>query len=163
MNENKFLAAMQEWSGVFARRTIHDFMGFTHENNISWPQVNVLMRLYYRGPTSILAVRQELYGSRSAASQLIDKLVQLGLVERNEDSSDRRVKNIHLTDAGRRLVEQGIAARRRWLAELAQAFDLQEQEQYAAMLARLSHEAQALETREEAARSTHGAQKEDSA
>ncbi len=145
MKQNNFTQAMQEWSGVFARRTIHDFMGFTHEYGISMPQINVLMRLYYRGPTSILAVRQELYGSRAAATQLVDKLVQMGLVERSEAPEDRRVKLIRLTEKGREMVEQGIAARRHWMTDLADRLSSEDQQQYAEMLARLSQIASELE------------------
>jgi DNA-binding MarR family transcriptional regulator len=78
---------------------------------------------------------------------MIDKLVQMGLVERSEDAQDRRVKRICLTEAGRTLVEQGIAARRLWLVDLAEAFDPVEQAQYAEMLNRLSSAAQILESR----------------
>jgi DNA-binding MarR family transcriptional regulator len=111
-------------------------------------QISVLMRLYYRGPASILSVRQELYGSRAAASQLVDKLVLMGLVERSEDAEDRRVKNICLTMDGRHMVEQGITARRRWLADLAQEITPQEQEQFAGVLTRLSQAANQLDRRE---------------
>jgi DNA-binding MarR family transcriptional regulator len=149
MNENSFAKAMQEWSGIFARRTIHDFMAFAHEYDISMPQINVLMRLYYRGPASILALRQELYGSRSAATQLIDKLVQMGLIERSESQEDRRVKAVRLTDKGHQVVEQGIAARRKWLTDLAEAFDPSDQAQIAEILNRLSRAAIEMETREE--------------
>jgi DNA-binding MarR family transcriptional regulator len=153
MKENNFSSAMQEWFGVFASRTMRDFMTWTHDYGVNMPQISVLMRLYYRGPTSILAVRQELYGSRAAASQLVEKLVQMGLVERSEDAADRRVKNIRLTDHGRQMVEQGIAARRRWLTDLGEAFGPAEQEQFAGMLARLSQAARRLERREEQAAS----------
>jgi DNA-binding MarR family transcriptional regulator len=150
MNDNKFLIALQEWAGVFGRRTIHDFMAFAHEYGISLAQISVLMRLYYRGPSSILEARQELYGSRAAATQMVDKLVQLGLIERSEDTDDRRVKQIRLTELGRTTVERGIAARRQWMAELVEGFDPAEQEVLAAALARMSRVAkQQDEQREE--------------
>ena len=142
---------MQQWFGVFARLTMRDFLAWTHKYGVSMPQISVLMRLYYRGPTSILVVRQELYGSRGTASQLVDKLVQMNLVERSEDTEDRRVKNLRLTEEGRRMVEQSITARRRWLADLGGEFSPQEQEQFAGMLARLSQAANQPDRREEQA------------
>lgn len=151
MNQNIFLQEMQQWFGVFARFTMRDFLAWAHQYGVSMPQISVLMRLYYRGPTSILVIRQELYGSRAAASQLVEKLVQMGLVERSEDAGDRRVKNIRLTAEGQRMVEQGIAARRRWMDDLGEAFSPQEQEQFAGMLARLNQAASQLERREEKA------------
>ncbi|HEX9019485.1 MAG TPA: MarR family transcriptional regulator [Anaerolineaceae bacterium] len=149
MNQNKFTNALLDWSAVFARRTIHDFLAFTHEHDISMPQVNVLMTLYYRGPTSIRTMRQELYGTRAAATQLVDKLVQLGLVKRSEAPDDRRLKLLTLTEPGRKLIEQGIAARRQWLSQLSASFTPEDQEVFASVLARLSQEARALEMREE--------------
>jgi DNA-binding MarR family transcriptional regulator len=145
MTENSFVKSLQQWSGVFARRTIHDFLAFAHEFDVSMPQIEVLMRLYYQGPASILAVRQDLYGSRAAATQMIDKLVQMGLVERSEDPDDRRVKRIRLTDQGRELVAQGIAARRHWLVDLAEALTPEEQDLFAGMLDRLTQAAMGLE------------------
>lgn len=137
MKLNKLYTALQDWSSIFGQRTMHDFMAFAHEYGLSMPQITVLMRLYYRGPSSILAVRQDLYGSRAAATQLVDRLVQMGLVERSENAEDRRVKRLRLTEAGRVTVEQGIAARRRWMVDLSQAFDEHEQSTIAAALTRL--------------------------
>jgi DNA-binding MarR family transcriptional regulator len=151
MNQNMFSNALQEWAGVFARRTIHDFMAFAHQYGLSMPHITVLMRLYYRGPASILAVRQDLYGSRASASQLVDKLVQMNLIERSEAPEDRRVKRIRLTDQGHAVVEQGIAARREWLGGLAQSFTEEEQVQFAAMLTRITRAAIDLEARDEPA------------
>jgi DNA-binding MarR family transcriptional regulator len=145
MNENILIQVLHTWSGIFDRRTMRDFLAFTHEYGITMPQVNVLMRLYYRGDTTILSVRQELYGSRAAATQLIDKLVQMGLVERSEAPQDRRIKRIRLTALGHDTVEQGIAARRQWITQLAQALPPQDRQTYAEMLAHLSHIALELE------------------
>lgn len=149
MNNNNLLTALYEWSGVFGRRTIHDFMAFAHENEISMAQISLLMRLYYRGPTSILLARQDLYGSRAAATQLVDKLVQMGLVERSEGIEDRRVKQIRLTEEGREMVQQGIAARRGWMKDLVSAFSSAEQEQLAGLLIRLSQAGRDQEERAE--------------
>jgi DNA-binding MarR family transcriptional regulator len=150
MENEKFLIALQEWAGVFGRRTIHDFMAFAHEYGISLAQISVLMRLYYRGPSSILEMRQELYGSRAAATQMVEKLVQMGLIERSEDADDRRVKQIRLSEKGRETVQRGIVARRQWMADLVEAFSAQEQARMAEMLKQMSQAARAREeTRDE--------------
>jgi DNA-binding MarR family transcriptional regulator len=41
---------------------------------------------------------------------MVDRLVAHGLVARHEDPRDRRVRRVELTDAGRRLVTDIIAA-----------------------------------------------------
>jgi predicted transcriptional regulator len=53
----------------------------------------------------------------AAASQLVDKLVQSGLIVREEDPSDRRAKLLDLTEKGE-LVQQGHEERYRWVDEL---------------------------------------------
>ena len=55
----------------------------------------------------------------AAASQLVDKLVQNGYIQREEDPNDRRAKLLNLTDAGRDLVQQGIEERYRWMDQLS--------------------------------------------
>lgn len=55
----------------------------------------------------------------AAASQLVDKLVQSGLIERTEDPKDRRAKMLNLTDKGHGLVQQSIEERYRWMDQLS--------------------------------------------
>jgi DNA-binding MarR family transcriptional regulator len=49
--------------------------------------------------------------SLPAASRLVDDLVQRGFLARHEDSEDRRMKRISLTDAGRAVIHRLNAAR----------------------------------------------------
>jgi DNA-binding MarR family transcriptional regulator len=116
-----------DWAVLFARRSIHDFLRFARENHLSMPQINVLLRLYYSGPSTILQLRGENTASRAAASQMIDELVRGGWIERSESAADRRVKSVELTLSGRELVERGIAARRAWLGDLAESFSEDQQ------------------------------------
>jgi DNA-binding MarR family transcriptional regulator len=49
--------------------------------------------------------------SLPTVSRAVDVLVRGGLVRRDEDTEDRRVRNLALTDAGERLARQLLAAR----------------------------------------------------
>jgi DNA-binding MarR family transcriptional regulator len=120
-NNSVLFTTLQEWVAMFARRSIHDFMRFARQNGLSMAQINVLLRLHYRGAATIAALRLEATGSRAAASQMIDELVRSGLVERREDVKDRRLKVVSLTEAGHELVRAGIAARQRWLDQMIAA------------------------------------------
>jgi len=51
---------------------------------------------------------------------MMERMVQLGLVERSEDTTDRRVKHIALSAHGRTLIQTSLAARRAWLDEAAE-------------------------------------------
>lgn len=121
-----FNQTLLEWMGIFARRSIHDFMLFAHQNNLSMAQISILLTLHYRGPATIAALRKEMVGSRAAATQMIDGLVRSGWVVRAEDKNDRRLKVVSLTEEGRRLVERSINARRQWMTQLADSFTPQQ-------------------------------------
>lgn len=54
----------------------------------------------------------------AAASQLVDKLVQAGYIERTEDPNDRRAKLLELSPQGRQLIEESIQERYQWMNEL---------------------------------------------
>ena len=49
--------------------------------------------------------------SLPAASRMVDDLVRRGLVERHEDTADRRMKRVSLTDEGRAIIRRIGAAR----------------------------------------------------
>lgn len=139
---------LEEWLAVFLHRSLRDFLRFARQNNLSMSQVSVLMHLYYRGSDSILAVRRDLFGTRAAVSQLVEKLVQAGWVERSEAKDDRRVKVLHLTGQGTALVQESIAARQKWLGELSGVFDPADQARFSEMIGVITRAAMELERRE---------------
>ena len=145
IDNHQFNAILLEWSAVFARRSIHDFLVFAHQNNLSMPQINILLRLYYSGAATIADLRKEFYGSRAAASQMIDDLVRSGWVERVEAETDRRLKVVSLTAAGRDLVEKGIAARRKWMLQLAESFSPEQRQNIQTVLEIMVEKARELE------------------
>ena len=83
--------------------------------------------------------------TNAAASQLIDRLVQHGYVERDEDLIDRRAKRIALTPKGEQLVRQSIEARRLWMEDLTIALTPQSQEAIIDALITLTQAALKLE------------------
>ncbi len=54
----------------------------------------------------IAEIGERLQVARAQMTHLIDKLVELGMVERQADSADRRVTNIVLTDKGSAFLEE---------------------------------------------------------
>ena len=135
---NQMIGALNDWASVFFRRSIIDFLEFTHKNGVSMAQITVLMMLYYDGATTILAIRQSMFGSRSAITQLVEKLVRLNLVDRSESLEDRRVKVVRLTEKGRSLVEEGIVSRQDWIQPMVEKFDKAEQDKMTEMLKSLT-------------------------
>src|SRR5687768_10153973 len=73
------------------------------ELGLSEAQCGVLERLRPEAPISMCRLAEALDCDRSNVTGIVDRLEARGLVERRLDSSDRRVKNLVLTAAGRRL------------------------------------------------------------
>ena len=141
----QFSDVLQEWASVFMRRSMDDFKRFMDESGLSFSQIHILMRLHFGGTCDVTEVGTHLGITNAAASQTIERLVQMGLLTRMEDPVDRRVKRITLTPKGHSLVEQGVEARRRWLEGLTQALSPREQEMIAGTLAVLTDAAHKTE------------------
>jgi len=83
--------------------------------------------------------------SAAAASQLVDKLVQAGYLERTEDPSDRRAKLLTLSAKGEELVQQGTEERYRWMDDLTSKLSTEEQLKVVEALNILTEAAQTME------------------
>lgn len=93
-----------------------DAIALMHASGLTLPQMIVLGMLRERGaqPISSLATRTRL--SMSAASALVQRLVDDGLVTRREDPADRRQKQVALSRAGAQMIERLSAGRAEALA-----------------------------------------------
>lgn len=124
----EFTTVVSEWAEVFMRRSMHEFLAFTRQSGLSMTQLSALMRLYHGGGCGVSDLGEHLGVTNAAASQMIDKLVALGLLERSEDPRDRRVKNIVISARGRELIHNGVEARRKWMESLNTALTQDERE-----------------------------------
>ena len=129
MLETKLLTdVIREWSEVFMQRSMRDFKRFMDTSGLSFSQINILMGLVHRGETSVSEVGEHLGISNAAASQAVDRLVVMGLIQRTEDPVDRRAKQLALTLKGHSLIEKAIEARSQWIEGLAQSLEAEQQE-----------------------------------
>ena len=92
---------------------------FARATGLSMPQFGILMQLHYRHNCGISDISERFDITSAAASQLVDKLVQSGLIQREEDPNDRRAKRLNLTDKGRELIQRSMEERYRWVDQLA--------------------------------------------
>lgn len=138
-------AALREWAELFMRRSMRDFIQFIKETGLSTTQLNTLMRLYYQGACPISDIGDHLGITNAATSQMAQRLVEHGLLERSEDPSDRRVKQLTLTAEGRALINRGIEARRRWLEDLTLALPPEQQAHILTALVDLTDTARRLD------------------
>lgn len=122
-------------------RAFHEHIRFVKASGLSMPQFNILMQLRYQHQCGVSDISARMDITSAAASQLVEKLVQAGLLERAEDPNDRRAKQLRLTAGGQELVEAALAARYRWVDELVERLEPAEREAVASamqiLLARL--------------------------
>jgi DNA-binding MarR family transcriptional regulator len=121
--DSEFDTQMMNWLMTFARRSLGEFHQFTREAGLTMPQMNVLLRLYYHGASDVSGLIDTMLGSKAAASQMVERLVQQELVERHEAPGDRRAKRVQLTEKGRQIIESSIASRQAWLKRLGAGLD----------------------------------------
>jgi DNA-binding MarR family transcriptional regulator len=118
---------------------------FMKATGLSMPQFSILMQLHYRGVCGMSEVSDRFEISPAAASQLVDKLVQSGLIRREEDPHDRRAKCLNLTDKGKELIQQGVALRYHWLDQLAEKLTAEERVKINEALTIMTEAAQEME------------------
>lgn len=127
MNREQVRQALRQWSEVFMHRSMAETRTFMETHGLSFAQISVLMHLRRSNACRISDLGMRLGVSNAAASQLVDRLVQAGLVERLEDAKDRRVKRLRLTPTGEKLVDQAIAVRESWLESVLDRLSDEEQ------------------------------------
>lgn len=115
----QFSQSLRGWIDIFAHRSMHNSARFIKTSRISMPQFFLLMHLHRHEQCGISDLSEQMDVTTAAASQLVDKLVQAGLLTRTEDPNDRRAKQVSLTPAGEEMVEKAVTERTRWVDELA--------------------------------------------
>jgi DNA-binding MarR family transcriptional regulator len=144
---DQFLDALHEWTGVSMRNSMHDFLRFSREKGVSLSQIGALFRIR-RGGCNVSDISGELNITAAAASQMLDGLVQQDFIRRSEDPNDRRVRQIVLTEKGRKILLESIHARQRWMHRLVNLLNGQEQSQVASALTLLVEKAKQLEQKD---------------
>ncbi|HVN14976.1 MAG TPA: MarR family transcriptional regulator [Anaerolineales bacterium] len=116
----QFSKILRQWvDNSMSRSWWSGWRHFTRNTGLSMPQFSILMQVYYRGQCGISDIGEYSQITNAAASQLVDKLTQGGLLERTEDPNDRRVKQLTLTKKARALIDTGMNERYRWVDELS--------------------------------------------
>ena len=141
----QFSQAIRSWMDVFMHRLMRGWGLFAKSTGLSMPQFSILMQLHHHGNCGIGDIGERFDITNAAASQLVDKLVQSGLIQRKEDPHDRRAKLLNLTDKGNELIQKGIEERYRWVDQLAEKFTADERAQISEALTILTKAAREAE------------------
>ncbi|HLA06857.1 MAG TPA: MarR family transcriptional regulator [Anaerolineales bacterium] len=140
-----FSQSIRSWMDVFMHRSMRGWSQFAKSTGLSMPQFSILMQLHHKGPCGMSEISERFDVTAAAASQLVDKLVQAGYIERTEDPSDRRAKLLKLSTNGAKLVDDGIQERYRWMDELAKNLTVDERDKVSEALTTLADAAKKLE------------------
>jgi DNA-binding MarR family transcriptional regulator len=136
---------LREWMDVFMHRSMRGWNQFAKSTGLSMPQFSILMQLHYKGPCGMSEISERFDVTAAAASQLVDKLVQAGYIERTEDPHDRRAKLLKLSTEGAKLVDDGIQERYRWMGDLASTLSATDQTKISEALSLLTEAARKLD------------------
>jgi DNA-binding MarR family transcriptional regulator len=118
-SSSQLIQTIRQFMDFAMHHSMRERAHFAKATGLSMPQFGILMQLHYRGNCGVSDIGERFDITNAAASQLVEKLVQSGLIQREEDPSDRRAKLLNLTDKGRELIQQGIEERYRWVDQLA--------------------------------------------
>src|SRR5690348_2762171 len=80
-----------------------------HSLGIGFSDFGVLEALLHKGPMPVNILGGKVRLTSGSITALVDRLEKKGLVERREDSGDRRSRMVHLTPAGRKLISSAFA------------------------------------------------------
>jgi DNA-binding MarR family transcriptional regulator len=139
------LAIFQRWIDLFMHRSMRRFLQYARKNALSMSMIGTLFHLNQQQKAGVTDVGDHLGVTSAAASQMVERLVQQGLIQRTEDPEDRRVKQIILTDQGCQILEEGLRARQDWLIDLVGALSTEEKAQVTSALEILITKAEGIE------------------
>ena len=137
----EFSKVVRDWAQVFMTRSMHDFKRFMEDTGLSFSHVNILMRLFHGGNCGVSMIGEQMGITNAAASQAVDKLVQMGMIRRTEDPQDRRAKLLEITPEGHQLLEKGVDLRSKWIETLTDDLSPAEQEMITSSLLLLTNAA----------------------
>jgi len=137
---------MRHFMDIAMQHSLHERSRLAKESGLSMHQLGILMQIHFRGNCGISEISNRFDITNAAASQLVDKLVQSGLIQREEDPQDRRAKLLNLTEKGKKMIQQGTERRYRWVEDLAQKLSAEERERVIEALNIMTRAAQDLVT-----------------
>ena len=94
---------------------IQQGFGVVRDLDLTLAQALALFHLGDSGPASVTELMAVVGRSQSSTSALVDQLEARGFVTREPSTTDRRRRDVCLTDQGRKVVDQVEAARREGL------------------------------------------------
>lgn len=138
---------LDSFADAVARLLIEHHQKQLGELDLTLPQAQAL-RILQRGACPTGALATELRISAPAVTQLTDRLIRKGLIERQTAVNDRRCVMVALSAKGRQLVEQFRSRRGQVFGAALEHLDETEQEQFVGALEKVIKALQKVELKE---------------
>ena len=103
----------------------------------------ILETLLHKGPLPVNVIGRKVLLTTGSMTSAVDRLARRGLVARKDDPTDRRVRHVHLTAEGRRLIKLAFAQHAEDLEEIAAALTRDERATLVRLLRKLGRSAEA--------------------
>ena len=93
---------------IYTYNWMHERMkGIFEKHDITSQQFNILRILRGAGkPISTLQIRQRMLDKMSDTSRIVDRLVVKELVQKNTCNNDKRLVDVSITEAGKKILEK---------------------------------------------------------
>lgn len=142
---DSLVSILYRWIEVSRGHSMRNFIRFAKESGLSMSQLGALFHLHHKGCVGVTDLGDHLGVTNAAVSQMIERLVQQELILRSEDPTDRRAKQIVLTDKGLQVFQESVCARMDWLDDLVKTLSAEEKEHITEALKILIDKAKQLE------------------
>jgi MarR family transcriptional regulator, organic hydroperoxide resistance regulator len=116
--QNDMLEIMENWAKLYFFQSLTDFFNYLKNTELSLLQAYALAYVFFRGPLKMSDLCEHMMVSPAAASQLIDRLEKMEMLERISEPGDRRVRKIVVLDKGKNFVQENFRFSQRWISEI---------------------------------------------
>jgi DNA-binding MarR family transcriptional regulator len=117
-SQTEFLEMVENWAKHYFFQSLTEFFNYLKQSELSLLQGYALTYLYFKGPLKISELCEHMMVSLGAASQMVDRLEKLEMVERIADPEDRRVRKVKVLEKGKKFVQENFAFSQSWLSEI---------------------------------------------
>jgi len=141
MKEDKISEIVETMARVM--RLIKKEANFTDRlKHLSMLQIQTIIFLYNNNNVSMGEIAGYFHVELPSATSLLNKLADQNLVERREDSADRRVVKVSLSAEGKFLAKKAMAERRKHMEKMLTYLSVKEQSELLKILKSLQNRLQ---------------------
>lgn len=137
ISQPDFLETMEDWAKLYFFQSLTDFFNYLKHTELSLLQAYALAHLVFKGPIKMSELCEHMMVTPAAASQLVDRLEKLEMVERIADPNDRRVRKISVLKKGEEFVQKHFEFSQGWLSNIPANINPEQASQITAVLSML--------------------------